>query len=290
MSSAIKPYISYLDKSFSESQTQSYILSLQLSLHGLVLSVYHPETNKYIALQAFRFEGSVKPIELASCIDLIQKDVPWLYSPFQSVNFIYGSNQSTLIPNALFDETKSELYLQFNQPVNENSQIEFNNLKSIQAVNIFSVPVNVYETIIKNWPESRFFHSSSVLIESLAINFKNKTDNNTLFVNFMEDSFEVVYFKDNRLHFYNAFRFNTTEDFIYFLLSVLEQLALNPEDAKVILIGDIDKSKQNYDMIFRYIRHSEFIERNDTFRYSHVMDEIMPHNYYTLFNALQCES
>lgn len=123
----------------------------------------------------------------------------------------------------------------------------------------------------------------------MAINFKNLSDDNQVFVNVLEDRFELVYFKKNKLHFYNSYKYKTKEDFIYFVLAAFEQLSINPEEAKLVLLGIINKDGQLYDIIFQYIRHIQFIKQNDNFNYSHVLNEVMPHYYYVLFNVLQCE-
>jgi len=132
-------------------------------------------------------------------------------------------------------------------------------------------------------------HYSTALIESLTVNFKNKADANTLFVNLRNSCFDLVYFKENKLNLYNTFDFNTKEDFIYFLIISIDQLKLNPEDIKLILLGNISKTDSTYSMIQQYINNYSFISRNDNYGYSYVMDELKHHNYYTLFNALQCE-
>ncbi|MEA3399321.1 MAG: DUF3822 family protein, partial [Patescibacteria group bacterium] len=44
----------------------------------------------------------------------------------------------------------------------------------------------------------------------------------------------------------------------YFLLFVLEQLKLNPEEIELIFIGAIEKSSNLYEIIFKYIRIKPF--------------------------------
>ena len=184
---------------------------------------------------------------------------------------------------------KAGTYLKFNQPEIPDNEINFDTLSNAMAANIYYCPEDLMQKVNEIWPNSKLIHSSSSLLEILAINFKNLSDDKQVFVNVLEDRFELVYFKQNKLHFYNSFKFKTKEDFIYFLLAAFEQLLINPEEAKLKLLGIIDKEGQLYEIIYQYIRHIEFIERNESFNYSHVLDEIMPHYYYVLFNVLQCE-
>jgi hypothetical protein len=162
-------------------------------------------------------------------------------------------------------------------------------LKNNQAVNIYYLPNFVVEKAKDFWPNVNLLHFSTAMIESLSINFKNKVDKKTLFVNLRDDCFDVVYFKENKLHFYNSFDFHTKEDFIYFLLISIEQLMLNPEDVNLIISGNIKETDQTYKMIHQYIKNYSFISRNDNYSYSFVLDELKYYKYYILFNALQCE-
>ncbi len=289
MALQLTPYISYFDKSFKESQTRNYTLSIQLCVKSLIFTVYNPDKNKFIGIESYRFSDIEGVEQLPSFLGKVLNNRPSFAFPYDKVFLLYQNSYSTLIPQPLFDENHKNLYLGFNQPFQENSRIVFDELKNNEAVNIYYLPNFVIEKAKDFWPNVNLLHFSTGLIESLSINFKNKVDTKTLFVNLQDDCFDLVYFKENKLHYYNSFEFRTKEDFIYFLLISIDQLMLNPEDVKLILMGDIDKTDDTYRMIHQYIKNYSFISRNDNYGYSYVLDELRYHRNYTLFNALQCE-
>jgi len=289
MALQLTPNISYFDNSFKESQTRNYILSIQLSLQKLVFTVYNPEKNKFIGIEQYEFIDIESIEQIPSFLGKVLNNKPSFAFPYAKVFLMYQTKFSTLIPEPLFIEEKKNLYLGFNQPFQENSRIVFDKLKNNQAINIYYLPNPVIEKIKDFWPNVITLHSSTALIESLTINFKNKTDAKTLFVNLYDNCFDLVYFKDNKLHFYNSFDFHTKEDFIYFLLVSIDQLMLNPEDVKLIMLGNIDKTDEIHNMIYQYINNYSFIDRNDNYGYSYKFDEIKFHKFFILFNALQCE-
>lgn len=289
MALQLTPNISYFDKSFRESQTRNYALSIQLWLKGLVFTVYNPEKNKFIGVESFVFHDNENVEQLPSFLGKVLNNRPSFGFPYGSVFLLYQNKYSTLIPEPLFNEDHKNLYLGFNQPFQENSRIVFDKLKNNQAVNIYYLPNLVVEKVKDFWPNVNLLHFSTALIESLSINFKNKVDVKTLFVNLRDDCFDMVYFKENKLHFYNSFDFRTKEDFIYFLLISIDQLMLNPEDVNLIISGSIDKTDDAHSMVHQYIKNYSFISRNDNYGYSFVLDELKYHKYFALFNALQCE-
>ncbi len=289
MPSRIKPHISFYDKSFIETKTSDYYLSLRFGKRSLAFTVFNPDLKKYTIFDAYTYSDLDLNEDAEQIFKQLFAEKNWLELQFKKVFFLMDHALSTLIPPPLFIENNMQQYLAFNHPIEASRPTHFNNLKNAHVVDVFSLPATIDKLVKKKWPNAQLLHSSSVIIESLSINYKNKIGVNTLFLNLRDEGFDLVYFKNKKLHFYNFFRFHTKEDFIYFLLSAMEELELNPEEVELILSGNIDKSSILYEMIFRYIRSSKFIERNDSYGYTYLLDGLMGHKHYTLFNAQQCE-
>jgi len=283
------PHSRFLDKSFNKLNTRNYVMSALFDVSGFSISIYDPDKNKIIGLVTYHFEELNGAEEINAQLDHFLNTVSWLSFPFLKVCIVYRNNLNTLIPLPLFDKKNAALYLEFNHILQQENRIFYDFIKHTDAVNIYSLPMLLFEKVKTIWPNSLLKHASTILIENLHVLVKNKNDNNALFVNVTKNSFDVVYFKDNKLDFYNQFQFKTATDFIYFLLSAIEQLKLNPESVKLILLGNIDKGDAFYEIIYRYIRHISFIKRNDNYAYSYVLDEIKPQMHFLLFNSLQCE-
>ena len=285
----IKPHISYIDKSFKESHTRSYIMAMQVNLYGFVFSIYHPDKNKFIGLQQYVFDEKKTPGDYPVIFDLVLNNHPWFAFPYMDFYCLIQNNFNTLIPLPLFNKQHKNLYLGFNQPFQENHRIVYDELKNTGSANVYYLPNPLAEKVKEFWPNARIAHYSTALIESLTVNFKNKLGDNELFADVHEENFDLVYFKENRLFYANNFLYHTKEDFAYFLLSAMEQLSLNPEEVELHLLGSIDKDSEIYQLIYQYIRQIDFIQENKNFHYSYLLDNLRRHRFYTLFNVLQCE-
>jgi hypothetical protein len=289
MAAELKPHISFIDKSFKDSQIRTYQLAMQLDLYGLDFVVFNPDKNKFIALESYKFDDGTKTEELSLMFDKILNHRQWFAFPFDKVFLLYQNRYNTLIPSPLFDPKEKSLYLGFNQPFQENSRIVYEELKNTGAVNIFYIPNPVVEKVKDFWPNAKINHITGAFIESLTLNYKNKLSGNEMFINVRNGSFDLVFFKNNKLFYTNSFAYRTKEDFIYFLLSAIEHLSLNPEDVNLIISGKTDKGSPEYEMIYQYIKYNTFIKRNDNFLYSYLMDNFAHHYFYVLFNVFQCE-
>ena len=81
-----------------------------------------------------------------------------------------------------------------------------------------------------------------------------------LFLNVNDGFFELVFFKNKKLRFYNSFEFLKNEDVLYFLICCLNQLNLNPENIHLLCYGNISLNSSLYELLYNYIRNIEIIE------------------------------
>lgn len=289
MPSQFNPYLSLFDNSFSEDLARSYTFCCSVNLHGFSYTIYQKQKNKVLGVESFRFEKLKNEIEIAPVLEQLLIQTTLLNAAFQQVIIVFENQFSTLVPLPLFNENDKKWYLEFNQPPQKNNSVDFNVLKNVQAANVFYIPENLLFQLNNKWPEAKIFHFSTALIESLGSHYKYKFDDNLLFLNVRDDSFDLIYFKNKKLFFYNLFKFRTKEDFIYFLLLAMEQLSLNPEEVQLLVSGKIDLKMEIYTILYTYIRNIRFNGRNDSLSYSDCLDEAGSHRDYVLFNALQCE-
>lgn len=284
------PHItSFLDKSFQEQHSRNYVLSALIDAHNIAFCIYEPLKNKVIGLVNCSPEDAEKEIETSDLIENLLNTVPYLGFPFARVCMVYYNNLSTLVPTPLFNQNNAALYLEFNHEFTKETRVLFDAVKHTDAVNVYGFSEKFVKRVKIAWPNVCLRHAASSMIENLHILVKNKNDNNILFVNVAKNSFDLIYFKEGKLHFYNQFAYNTKEDLIYFLLASIEQLELNPESVSLQLLGSIEKGGEIYEILYRYIRNIDFVHRNDNFSYSYVLDDLKPHEHFLLFNNLQCE-
>ena len=76
-----------------------------------------------------------------------------------------------------------------------------------------------------------------------------------VFVNVEPSCFDLIVVKNDSLLLYNQFEYQTKEDFIYYILFTAEQLELNPEHFKCVLLGSIAENDALYAITYKYIRH-----------------------------------
>ena len=180
----------------------------------------------------------------------------------EEIKLIYYDSPLSLVPTSVFDKKYLSNYLKFNIKLKPNSFVNYYGFldNSIMGLYVSSKKINNF--LSKKFSSFKEFHHASLLISE----FKQKcnVDNKkNVFLNFHHDSFDIISFNNNKLEFYNNFKSNTIEDYLYYTLFTFSQLNINNEKTHVACTGEISLSSKKYDFFYKYLRNIEII--NDKF-------------------------
>jgi hypothetical protein len=121
------------------------------------------------------------------------------------------------------------------------------------------------------------------------LNSKKEKALSSLHVHILPSSFQFIAIKGQKLELYNSFSYQSSEDFIYYLLFVLDQLGINNEEASISLTGNVEKNSVIYSILHKYIKTLTFGKRPENLKFSYILEEIPSHFHSALFNQYLCE-
>jgi hypothetical protein len=283
-----KQHISLFDKSYNEGNTKSYKLYIELGNSGLKHTIFNTENNTFIGFEEYRFTDIHNDYSLVEPIQDIVANNSIYKKEFSSINVAIANNRSTLIPNAIFKADKLENFHQFNFSTQEEDLFFSDQLINLSAYNVYSIP-DFITKLFNNVKNVHFKHFSSSLIEASLLNAKHEKALSLIHVHILPTSFQIVVIKNQKLELYNSFIYQSSEDFIYYLLFVLDQLNINNEDASLTLTGDIEKKSTIYSMLHKYIKTLNFGSRPNNIEFSYIFEEIPKQFHHSLFNQFRCE-
>lgn len=285
----IKQTVLKYDEALQKADSENYKLSIQLSLDGFSFCIYNPSQHKFLSIESHSLHN-IKNID-GFCIlfEELSQNHPWLKLKFKNVHILFESPKSTLIPTPLYDKKEQENYTKLNFTLSKDQEVKTDNLVNVDAFKLYVVPVKLIELLNRLFPSHQLSSHASVLIESLLIINKNLPAHKKCYVNARNSYLDIVITEGRKLLYYNAFNYKTKEDFIYYLIFVLDQLKLNPEEIDLVLSGFIDKNSKLFEMVYKYVRNIDFPKPPDTFSYSYIFNDIPTHHYVNLFNSYLCE-
>ena len=300
MAYSFKAIHSYSDPGLDKQKFYEYELSVRINAKGLSYCILDINTNKFLHLESFDLRDPAnKPLipgeydlaDLSRISQLLESELPWLSNPFSKTRVMLNEGKSTLVPDALFNQAERAEILNFNLaggPYKEED-IHHDHLRSTNSNSIYHFPGHMQDLISKFFPDAAIYHHSAAIIQGLFLNYMNKENDRILYVNTDNSRLDIIRIKGQKLDYYNSFGYNTAEDFMYYLIFVVEQLKLNPETLELVMMGEVEKHSTLSDLLHKYIRNVSFIERNTDFRYSFVFDQLPGHYYFNLLNLSLCE-
>jgi hypothetical protein len=272
-----------VSKSLENYNLKETYLSIQISLDGFSFCVYHKKSDKYLAFVNFEFINRlISPENLLKPIEEIFENNILLQQEFGQVFVTHSNELATIVPEEFFDENNLSEYLKHHIKVLKTDFITFDHLKNNSAVTVFIPFVNINNFILSQFGSFEFNHTSSILIDNLS-KLNRTLNEEQLFIHVNEVNFEVLCFKNGELLFYNNFSFQTAEDFIYYILFVIEQLKLNPETIKTTLLGAIEKESKLFKIAYQYIRELGFYT-NENHQLTEEFNSLSNHAHYTMLN------
>jgi hypothetical protein len=260
------------------------ILSIQASLNGLSFCVLDITQNEIIFFKELIFEGQKKPLEIEKILVNEFKTNLNLQKEFKKVNLIHYNNLCTFVPKGLFDENKLVDYLKFDNKIFESDFVVSDEVNVIEAKAVYVPFVNLNNFFFECFGSFEYYHANVILLNKILNQPISITEN--LYCNVSNSTFELIYIKEGKLNLYNSFQYNTTEDFIYYILFSIEQLKLDTESIKLVLLGNIKVNDTLYSILYKFIRNVSFWEESIT----HVISEkykekINNYNHFSLLNS-----
>lgn len=203
-----------------------------------------------------------------------------LKSEFSKVQLIHSNNLQTLVPSALFEESALSDYIKYNTKIFKTDFITYDVIQNEDIMVVYVPFVNINNFIFERFGSFEYKHSATVLIDRILQLQKNSTEPH-MYINVNHKHFEITVTENNLLKLYNSFEYETPEDFIYYILFTAEQLNMNPEQFKCILMGTIKNDDNLFKLAYNYIRHVSILPyTNMRYHYKQTTE------YFTLLNSL----
>lgn len=285
MSVIKSPKERFFDQSYS-TKLGDLSLFIEASSSRLLFAYFDSSQKKFIGLEERIFNSELNWHQLSEELIQILKSDSYK-ADFKSVSLSVVNSAYTLVPSSLYKESKLSSYLSLNHPIQDQSGLAY---KAYEVTALNTYVVYAYPEILKKAVDGLYnhvavSHYTAPLLESFALNSSKKEE---LQLEIHQNCFDILYSVNGKLQFLNSFVYHTVEDFIYYLLYVMEQLEIDRNHIELNISGDIEEHSALYNTLFKYIRHPQLIGRSNSVQYSQPLNLIPVHKYRNLFNQYLC--
>ena len=283
MTASLNPYISQFGEEFDAEKSSQYRMTIQCSLGGLSFALLDTMTNTLVALECYQSDLLADSNDLFRTLERALENKNLNNKAFSSVTYLVDNRYCTLIPESLFNAAEQVQYLDFTFQIPEAYSITSEHIEPAQCINVYAYLKAMHDKVTAKWANVNIRHSSSVFIESIM----ETVDDNGVFVNVRNRDFDMIVKKDGKLTFFNNFKFNTKEDFAYFLLFTMEQNGISGQDSSVVFSGLIRPASDIVSLCGRYVKDIRFVEAPHTLHISNALDEVPFQYYFTHYQTLR---
>jgi Protein of unknown function (DUF3822) len=283
-----KQEVNLRDPRFDVEQLAQYRLYVCIGDDHLKVLVLNAADNRCMLLEDYRFFTRLSSTELLSALTNIYDSHICLKANYwQQVRIMRKGQAFTLVPKKVFVHTQSTRYLVplVGEGRLKTQQIYYSDANHLEAVEIFAVDTDMVSFFKTTYPnrEFTFFHQAAPFIESI---YQLTTKPRQTQVHILVESsyMMVVVQRGGKLELCNMYPYRTAQDFIYFVLFVLDELRLERETCEMRIYGMINPVSEIFKILRLYIAKVQIVNTKPTWlAFSHEFDSLPYHYYFDMF-------
>lgn len=269
------------DEKFNPAQSREMELLIKITPKRISYAIVSDRENSLLLLYDAPIAQSVED-DLSDL--LINND--YLRLPFAKIKASVQTLNFTFIPLQYYTRDNMSGYEQIIQASDDTKTfVSTINAESVNCV--IALEMNTIAPLIGAFSLLRLLSQAEPLIQG-GLKVKSAL-RDKLVLQFNEDSFEVYAHIADKFVLYNLYAFENAEDFNYYLILVMQQLAIDADKTSIILAGDITTEDANYKRIEKYFSNISFADSSEFTTFSTHFNSIPKHKYFSLISLLLCE-
>ena len=280
------------DESFSVSKPDTYNLYITLSNLTIRFGVEDIVRNKFVLLEDYSLTNIFTPPQLAQQLNnLISEHAFFSWVKWHLVRISVKNQKFTLLPGTLYEANAAGDYLRLHAEVDDfHDQVLSYHHDSIDIVNIFATDKYLVSALTSLFAQEKIqvCHQTSGLIEAM-LHYSERTQQKKMYLFAEPNYLTLILIRDGNLEFCNVFYYVTPEDFIYFVIFVMQEHKLNPDQDPLVVWGDLLHDSDLFDILRKYVRHVRLGQKPTAITYSYKFEDQFGHRYLDIYSLHFCE-
>jgi hypothetical protein len=279
--------ISKIDERFDLNKIPHYIKSIQLSLDGFSYIVTDPDMQIHLAFRSYDFGSVLSLKRLGEIVEdlFLNEDIRSQSQTNFNLSFI--SRPWAMVPEMLFDESKLNTLMKINFPENDYADIISGKIPGTEVVFASRLPHLVIDAIPSGYAVNKIPHQLALTINALH-ELKGNQLNSGLFLRVNQQFFDVLFIEDQKVLFYNNFKYLQYADVLYFVLATIEELNLKADEVNVFLHGNELVKEILPNELKRHIKNIYLDKNWRGIAYSHHFEQLPMYQFKLLTGIYAC--
>lgn len=269
------------DEKFNPAQTRDMQLLIKIAPGRFSYAIINEKESRLQVL----YDSPVSD-GLASMLSSLLSENEYLGSSFGAIKASVQTLNFTLIPTSYYTRDDLPNYENLIQ-AGEETKTFISTINSDSINCISALPVDTVSALTNFFPGVRLVSQVEPLVEG---GLKaNDTEAQKVVIQFNEKSVEVSLSNDDKLVFYNLFNIENADDFNYYMLNILHQFKIEPQNTAVFLSGNVEAGDANYRRVEKYFKDIRFADSSQITLFPTTFERLPKHQHFALISLLLCE-
>ncbi len=287
--------INRIHPEFNSDLAFQYHLSILLRQDGFSFLIKSSDADKLLAFQSIVIPARENAIfeilwrsNLSEYLNALQSH-KLLRLPFASVVVAICSERSILVPEGFSDTENLEKFFSIMYHSIESDRIITDRTIENGPICASLVPDELYSACRILWPDCKIRNTSSVTLNGI-LQINPQLLRRQIFVQMWSGYIELIIIQGTKLLYSNSFICKSTEDIIYYIVFVLEQLGFVHTEEELMLMGDFDQAGEVIKQMQYYFAKVSFVQafKNKLKELDETNSE-SAYRHFTLLNIALCE-
>ncbi|XOV91117.1 MAG: DUF3822 family protein [Bacteroidota bacterium] len=269
-----------------------YTLTIQIGITDMQLCVVNRQTGRCLTIEDYRFENVRTINNRLDVVKQIYERHPYLsYHDWGTIKLSLKTHKYALVPASVFLSEHAEDYLSVNAEVNQKiEEIQYYRHISCNAIHLFAVDRKLVETIKSYYPKKQIelISQACALIEG-TLQYDDHSMEKTMFCLSDKGILHIIVSQNQKLTFYNQFAVRKPEDYLKYIMLVMQETRLNPKSSNVIMWGGVSADSSIINTLKKYIRNISLGSKPKFLRFEGQLDELQDHKFFDVYSIFLCE-
>lgn len=264
---------------FNPYQTDDCSLRLTLGQDGAAYIVTDSRDN-VLVWATHPWESRIVIEQLHKRLQALVRQDTVLQGNFAKTTVAITSPQTVLMPTEWFEPWETRLYVTrnlgeelLNQVTKHESYLPFGTQL------IYALPQPLIFAVTTCFTQVKLQHSHLAILEAARLTAVRK-QHVCVYAYARSGSLTVCVADEKQLFLLNKYSYQTTKDFLYFILLVYQQLNLNTKHTPLVLAGELVQESDIFKTLHLYIRHIDWATRPEHYHVGNLAQAQVPPHFF----------
>ncbi len=220
-------------------------LSIQVSLYGLSLLIRKAQENQMLHVSFDEPAG----LDLAEKVRDELNTLNIRLSGYNKVQVFHHHPFHVFVPESFYDKNKEKSYLQYNIKVFKSDVTQADDIKPLEAKNVYLPFVHLNNYLLEQYPDFEYFHSATAFLEFAWKDLNQNNRKHAVYIRLFSNDFQMAVFKDRKWIFFNTFSLEKPDDLLYYFFFIWEELQLDGFGPEILIVSQTDENTEFIDAL-----------------------------------------